>query len=70
MKKMTRQEAEDLIAKCTFHATQLAVCVDEMVAQEKVVLKHHATNPLKGVDLLECALLLAFRSLQKMGGIE
>jgi hypothetical protein len=70
MKKMTRQEAEDLIAKCTFHATQLAVCVHEMEAQEKVVLQHHATNPLKGVDGLSGALLLAFRSLQKMGGIE
>ncbi len=70
MKKMTRQEAEDLIAKCTLHSTQLADVIGDMIAKEDELFRHHGQKPLDKFDASRDALLHLLDELLRMGAIE
>ncbi len=67
---MTRQEAEDLFAKCTSHATELANVVGTMISAEEKLFEYHGQKPLKHFDSSREALLRLLDELLRMGAIQ
>jgi hypothetical protein len=70
MKAMIRQEAEDLLAKCTFHAMELADVIGDMIKKEDELFRYHGQKPLDNFAKSRGALLHLLDEMLRMGAIQ